>query len=119
MSREQRDQSIWAQVLAIPPGCVASYGQIAEQAGIARGARQVSPAMGRAPKSMKLPWYRVIGASGKIAIPKTSTGHQRQIDLLRDEGVIVNNSKIDLKQFAWQPSIDELLWGDPQRSLQK
>jgi methylated-DNA-protein-cysteine methyltransferase-like protein len=38
---EKRNERIWATIRDIPQGCVASYGQIAEIAGVPRGARQV------------------------------------------------------------------------------
>ena len=39
---EKRNERIWATICDIPEGSVASYGQIAEIAGIPRGARQVA-----------------------------------------------------------------------------
>ncbi|NIV17167.1 MAG: hypothetical protein GWN47_01890, partial [Woeseiaceae bacterium] len=43
----------------IPSGCVASYGQIAEIAGIPRGARQVGHALKHLPDGHDVPWHRV------------------------------------------------------------
>ena len=37
LTREQRLQRIWETIVDIPPGNVASYGQVAEIAGIPRG----------------------------------------------------------------------------------
>ena len=49
-------------------GCVANYGQVAEIAGIPRGARQVGYALRQyAGRSVDLPWHRVIQSSGKSA----------------------------------------------------
>ncbi|NOR67165.1 MAG: cysteine methyltransferase, partial [Woeseiaceae bacterium] len=42
---QQRIERIWATVRDVPIGSVASYGQIAEIAGIPRGARQVGYAL--------------------------------------------------------------------------
>jgi methylated-DNA-protein-cysteine methyltransferase-like protein len=41
----KRNERIWATIRDIPQGCVASYGQIAEIAGVPRGARQVGYAL--------------------------------------------------------------------------
>jgi len=46
---EKRNQRIYATIRDIPQGCVASYGQIAEIAGIRRGARQVGYALRHLP----------------------------------------------------------------------
>ena len=63
---------VWNAVAAIPPGTVASYGQIAELAGYKRGARYVGRALGAAPDRNTLPWHRVVSAQGKISIPSSS-----------------------------------------------
>ena len=71
-------RKIWAQAALIPEGQVASYGQIAKQAGLPRrAARMVARAVGAAPKEMKLPWYRIVNAQGRIAIPKGTAIHNK------------------------------------------
>jgi methylated-DNA-protein-cysteine methyltransferase-like protein len=110
MDRNARTRRIWETILEIPAGNVASYGQIAEIAGIPRGARQTAYALRVAPDDLALPWYRVITASGKIAFEKGSASFRRQRDLLRNEGVTVNAGKVDMNEFRWQPDLDELLW---------
>ena len=98
------DQRIWQVLAAIPPGRVASYGQIAALAGLGRGARQVGRTLRLLPGDSRLPWHRVINAQGKIALPPGSRGYSIQTERLRDEGVIVSDSgKINLRQFRWQP----------------
>ena len=67
MDRETRMTRIWETIQDIPKGRVANYGQVAEIAGIPRGARQVAYALRHVPKEMQLPWHRVITASGKSA----------------------------------------------------
>ena len=72
LDRETRMRRIWETIADIPEGRVANYGQIAEVAGIPRGARQVGYALRHAPDDLELPWFRVITSSGKLAwsIPK-------------------------------------------------
>lgn len=111
MKSEQTYQRIWRHVAAIPPGQVASYGQIARLAGIPRGARIVGPALGRAPASLALPWHRVISASGKISLPAGSRARRVQIERLQVEGVCVAAGRVDMQHYAWRPTLDELLWG--------
>ncbi len=106
----RRYQRIWEMVCDIPYGYVATYGQIAELAGLPRQARLVGYALSQSPKEMVIPWHRVINAQGKLSFPKDSEPYKKQVGLLSEEGVEVINQKIDLQQFRWQPSLDELLW---------
>ena len=61
-------------IRSIPPGCVASYGEVAERAGLPRRARLVARVLREAPPSAGLPWYRVLRANGRIAFPAGSRG---------------------------------------------
>lgn len=102
---------VWEVVRSIPPGRVASYGQVAELAGMPRGARQVGRALRLAPTS--LPWQRVVTASGRIAFPVHSDAYRRQCARLSEEDVPVIGGRIDMRRFRWQPTLDERLWGLP------
>ena len=92
---------IAAVVAAIPPGRVATYGQVAAQAGNRRAARQVAWAL-RAYADSGLPWHRVIGAGGAIRLP--GDGLERQRALLLAEGVAVSpDGRLDLAAHQWRP----------------
>ncbi len=110
MDTQTRMQRIRETICDVPKGSVASYGQIAEIAGIARGARQVAYTLRMLPKGHKLPWHRIVQASGKIAFDKGSPQFEEQRDRLMMEGVIVSSGRIDMGKFRWQPDLDELLW---------
>ena len=91
---------IYEVVRHIPPGRVATYGQVATVVGPPVTARQVGEAMAAlrdgAPES-PVPWQRVINAQGKV-----STG-RRQQQLLEQEGVVFNaKGGTDLRRFGWQ-----------------
>lgn len=101
---------IWDTICDIPQGCVASYGQIAEIAGIPRGARQVGYALRQLPKGHKVPWHRVIQTSGRIAFEKGSPQFEEQSERLMMEDVAVIAGRIDMHKYRWQPDLDELLW---------
>ena len=93
---------IAAVVAAIPPGRVATYGQVAAQAGNRRAARQVAWAL-RAYAGKGLPWHRVIGAGGAIRLPQGG-GLERQRSLLLAEGVAVDpDGRLDLAACQWRP----------------
>jgi len=105
-------QSVWKVVSEIPCGHVLTYGEVARLAGIPSAARRVSQALRRAPRSMSLPWHRVINAQGRISFPQESSGWQKQKDLLEIEGLVFLNGKIDLEQFGYRGAVDRLLWGE-------
>ena len=110
MDRLTRLHRIWDTIRDIPEGCVASYGQIAEIAGIARGARQVGYALRQLPDGHEVPWHRVIQASGKIAFAKGTPQFEEQSKRLILEDVAVIAGRIDMQKYRWQPDLDELLW---------
>jgi methylated-DNA-protein-cysteine methyltransferase-like protein len=87
-------QAIWDVVCAIPRGQVASYGAVARAAGLPGRARQAGYALRVAPRSLHLPWHRVVGAGGRIAFPASSTAYREQQRRLRAEGVRVENGRV-------------------------
>ena len=107
---EKRNRRIWSTICDIPAGNVASYGQIAEIAGIPRGARQVGYALRHLPDEHDVPWYRVIRHSGQIAFAYGTRACSEQSRRLKAEGVLVQKGRVDMKKYRWQPDLDELLW---------
>lgn len=107
---QQRIERIWQLVCDIPEGSVASYGQIAEIVGIPRGARQVGYALRLLPAKTEVPWHRVVTSSGRIAFEQGSRAYYRQTRRLIMESVVVLEGRIDMRQYRWQPDLDELLW---------
>jgi methylated-DNA-protein-cysteine methyltransferase-like protein len=107
---EKRNQRIWSTICDIPLGNVASYGQIAEIAGIPRGARQVGYALRHLPSDHNVPWYRVLRHSGQIAFEFGTAACREQSKRLKAEGVLAKKGKVDMKKYRWQPDLDELLW---------
>ncbi len=98
--------------MLIPPGEVASYGQIAKQAGLSRrGARMVGPALGAAPQELTVPWHRVVNAQGRIALPPGSNRFELQVKMLRAEGIEVRDGQLDMDKYRWEPTLDEMVWG--------
>lgn len=108
-STQKSYRKIWQTVLNIPSGKVASYGQIADLAGLPGRARMVGKALGHAPESMQLPWHRVLRSNGQIAFSVGSEQNKTQIAKLRQEGVPVYNNRVKLTEFAWRPDLGEIL----------
>lgn len=105
----QKAQKIWLTVLTIPKGKVASYGQVADLAGLPGRARYVGRAMAYAPKNMKVPWYRVLRSNGHLAFDSGSAHADKQKSLLQNEGVAVLNNRVNLSTHGWKPELGELL----------
>jgi methylated-DNA-protein-cysteine methyltransferase related protein len=94
-------------IRSIPYGKVATYGQIAKLAGKPQGSRGVAWLLHSCSKSHKLPWQRVINSKGKISFPEFTTSYTLQKQLLKEEGVVVESGRVDLKEFQWKKKARE------------
>lgn len=88
---EAQVETVRALVAAIPAGRVATYGDIADAAGLS-SPRIVGWIMRT--DSSDLPWHRVITASGRPAAHLTT----RQLELLRAEGVLATDGRVPLHE---------------------
>ena len=104
-------QQVYQIAALIPPGRVATYGQIAEMIPTSAGmdphdyarvrAQWVGRAMHHAPEGV--PWQRVINSQGRISLPAGSRGAMIQRERLQAEGILFNRSgRIDLGRFGWE-----------------
>ncbi|MCY3858892.1 MAG: MGMT family protein [Gammaproteobacteria bacterium] len=96
---EEATNTIKWIIESIPCRTVATYGQIAELAGLPRRARLVARVLSTSDDSDCLPWHRVIRADGRIA-PRPSA--HLQMERLRAEGVAVVDGKVNLSKYQWQ-----------------
>ncbi len=91
--------NIYNVVRRIPPGMVATYGQIACIVDRPNGARQVGWALAALRHRFvdePVPWQRVVTASGEARLG------DEQIALLQGEGIEFDeNGRIDLDLFGW------------------
>ncbi|ASC71246.1 DNA base-flipping protein [Halomicronema hongdechloris C2206] len=97
---------IYHVVRQIPPGQVATYGQVAELAGLIGQPRLVGYALYRVDmETSDVPWQRVINAKGEISHSQRRHGSDhRQRSLLAAEGVAFTaQGKVDLKRYRWRP----------------
>lgn len=92
-------------IKAIPEGFVMTYGQIAEQAGSRRGARQVVRILHSLSGIHNLPWYRVVNAKGEIAI-RDEEARYMQILYLNREGVATSgDGRVDLDKYRYNAAV--------------
>ena len=99
----KRYDLIYKTVKKIPRGKVATYGQIAELAGLEGHARQVGYALHNLPGASDVPWHRVINAKGEISPRSAGDSHELQRMLLEAEGVGFVGDRVELKRFRWKP----------------
>ena len=90
MKSSEINERIWAVIARIPKGRVATYGQVAAEAGFPRQPRRTAQALRAVPDALKLPWYRVINAQGKLSFEPEVFFQQSRIvdrngDLVREE----------------------------------
>jgi len=89
-------QQIYKEVAKVPPGKVATYGQIAEAIGRKTLARQVGYALACSQKP-DLPWHRIVNRMGDIS---KHPNRELQQMLLEAEGVKFDaNQRINMRVY--------------------
>jgi methylated-DNA-protein-cysteine methyltransferase-like protein len=96
---------IYHVVRRIPPGRVATYGQIAKLAGLPGHARQVGYALHALDTASPVPWHRVINAKGRISLRSKSGPDLEQRMRLEAEGVRFDaGGRVRLDEYGWSGS---------------
>ena len=98
MSTRDFRSRVLSIVRRIPPGRVATYGDVAAMAGRPRAARAVGNIM-KALGRPDIPAHRVIAAGGKLGGYGGNESMKRA--LLIAEGVMVRNARIRLDEYRW------------------
>ena len=94
---------VWEALLRIPPGCVASYGDVARTVGSPRAVRAVGTALSHNPVAVLIPCHRVIREQGDIGGYRW--GEDRKRALLVWEGAQRNPLEPVLPPRAAPPSV--------------
>ena len=91
---DQRARRIVDVLMALQPGEVTTYGDVAETAGYPRQARLVGRILSHT--DVDVPWWRVVNVAGRL-VP----GHERtQAELLAEEDVIVRDGRVVSAPFG-------------------
>lgn len=94
-------ERIYEVVASIPKGKVATYGQVALLAGNPRWSRVVGYALHANPDPERIPCHRVVDRFGSVSKAFAFGGENHQIFLLENEGVKVNEGRVDLSVYCW------------------
>ncbi len=98
----RRYETFYEVVRRVPPGRVATYGQVAALAGLPGRARQVGYALAALPDDSDMPWHRVVNAQGRISRrPGSPVSERIQRAALEAEGVVFDDGRIDLETYRW------------------
>lgn len=93
---------IYDAVISVPPGRVATYGQIARIAG-GCSARNVGYAMSSLQPDSDVPWHRVINSRGTVSVRSRGEACRLQRVMLESEGFIFGpEGSVDLAVFGWE-----------------
>ena len=84
----ERERRIVDVILALQPGEVVSYGDIAEVAGYPKQSRLVGRILSAS--ELDLPWWRVVNAAGRL-VPGSE---REQTQLLRAEDVVIRHGRV-------------------------
>ncbi|MBR6460092.1 MAG: MGMT family protein [Actinomycetaceae bacterium] len=104
-------EEVYAVVCRIPPGTVATYGQIATAIGKPHSARFVGYALHANPRpgvgEGRIPCHRVVFKDGSLCRPEVFAGIGSQLELLADEGVLFiegddGELRVDMEHCHWQ-----------------
>lgn len=85
----------------IPPGKVATYGQLAEKLGSKNLARAVGNLLHKNPDGNRFPCYKVVNRKGQLSPSYAFGGIQEQKRRLEAEGIAVVDNAVDLDRFLW------------------
>jgi O-6-methylguanine DNA methyltransferase len=101
--RESFFERVWDVVGRIPPGRVATYGDIAEHLGARSSARTVGWAR-KAAADTPLPCHRVVNRHGALTGKRHFEGPDVMEERLRAEGVAFDSEgTVDLSEHRWIP----------------
>ena len=103
-------QRVYEVARLIPYGRVSSYGAIAKYLGAARSARMVGWAMNNSHTQKEdVPAHRVVNRNGILTGKHHFGQADLMADLLRSEGVKVEESQIlNFEDVFWDPSVELL-----------
>lgn len=93
-------QKLYTLLTQIPYGKVVTYGCLAQMLGNKAWARAVGNALHENPDGNKYPCYKVVNSKGELSSAFAFGGIAEQQRRLEAEGIVVENGKVDLKEYG-------------------
>lgn len=93
--------SVFELVAQIPRGKVTTYLALARAAGT--GPRVIGRVLHTNTDTSSYPCHRVIKSDGTVASGYAFGGPDQQLELLRREGVVAEQGRINLDNYLWKP----------------
>jgi O-6-methylguanine DNA methyltransferase len=93
---------VYDYLTRIPRGKVVTYGMIAEFLGNPKMARAVGNILHANPDGVKYPCYKVVNSKGELAERYAFGGKEEQKRLLQNDGICIENDKVDLEKYLWK-----------------
>src|SRR5216117_3857433 len=95
---------VYAVVQRIPRGRVATYGQVAAEAGIPGAPRVAGYALHALPPGSPIPWHRVVGAGGRLSLARIdpSSALTQRLRLEREGVTFDARGRVVLERFLWR-----------------
>ena len=94
---------VYEEVMTVPKGRVATYGQIAVMCGSPHASRAVGYALHCNPRPGVIPCHRIVNREGRLALAFAFGGMEVQAELLRKEGVEVRDDfTVDLSVYRFE-----------------
>ena len=97
-SKKSFNEKCYSLLKKVPKGKVTTYKELAHVLET-KAYRAVGNAMNKNPYAPKVPCHRVINTDGGLG--GYAKGLKKKIQLLKSEGIEINDNKIDLKKFGF------------------
>ncbi|MCK5023357.1 MAG: MGMT family protein [Candidatus Aenigmarchaeota archaeon] len=83
----------------VPRGKITTYNELAKATGL--HPRTIGIVMSKNTDPVKIPCYKVIKSDGTLGGYSAEDGIKKKIELLKKDGIIIKNNKIDLKKHLY------------------
>lgn len=93
-------EAVYTKTALIPKGKISTYKEIARVLKNPHASRAVGNALNKNPYAPKIPCHRVIKSNGEVG--GFANGTNQKIAILKKEGIIINNGKIDLRKYLYE-----------------
>lgn len=103
---EKLHERVREVIASVPPGSVATYGDVAAVAG-APSPRLVGRIL--AEDGHDLPWHRILRADGTPA-PHLE---EEQLERLRAEGVLADGNRVNMRKHRWAEAVQQQAEAEP------